>query len=121
MRLEASPVRLVAIGLAAGVFSSVFGVGGGLIVVPLLILGVSFPPREAAATSLGAIGLTALAGALAYGLRGEVHVGYALLVGLPAAAGALGGAGLQRRISGDALRLAFAGLLVVVAVWLLLS
>jgi uncharacterized protein len=114
-------LRLVGIGLVAGVFSSLLGVGGGLIVVPLLILVASFPPHEATATSLGAIGLTALAGAVAYALRGDVHVGYALLVGLPAAAGAVAGSSLQRRLSGDALRLAFAVLLVVVSGWLLLT
>jgi uncharacterized protein len=114
-------LRLVGIGLVAGVFSSLLGVGGGLIVVPLLILVASFRPHEATATSLGAIGLTALAGAVAYALRGDVHVGYAVLVGLPAAAGAVTGSSLQRRLSGDALRLAFAVLLVVVSGWLLLT
>lgn len=121
MRAEAPLVRLVAIGLVAGLFSSLFGVGGGLIIVPLLILIASFPPREATATSLGAIGLTALAGVVFYALRGEVHVGYALLVGLPAAVGAFAGSSLQRRLSGNALRLAFAALLVVVASWMLLT
>jgi uncharacterized protein len=118
----AGPVlRLVGIGLVAGVFSSLLGVGGGLIIVPLLILMASFRPHEATATSLGAICVTALAGAIAYAVRGEVHVGYALLVGLPAAAGALGGSSLQRRLSGDELRLAFAAVLVVVSGWLLLT
>ena len=121
MRADAPLVRLVAIGLLAGLFSSLFGVGGGLIVVPLLILVVAFPPREATATSLGAIALTALAGAIAYALRGEVHAGYAALVGLPAMVGAFAGASLQQRVSGASLRLAFAVLLVAVAVWLLLS
>jgi uncharacterized protein len=121
VRAEDPLLRLVGIGLLAGLFSSLFGVGGGLIIVPLLILVASFRPREATATSLGAIALTALAGVVAYALRGEVHVGYALLVGLPAAAGALAGSSLQRRLSGDALRLAFAFLLVAVAGWLLLT
>jgi uncharacterized protein len=121
VRAEAPLLRLVGIGLLAGLFSSVFGVGGGLLVVPLLILAAGFLPREATATSLGAIGLTALAGAVAYALRGEVHTSYALLVGLPAAVGALACASLQQRLSGDALRLAFAVLLVVVSGWLLLT
>jgi uncharacterized protein len=121
VRAEAPLVRLAAIGLLAGILSSLFGVGGGLIVVPLLILIASFPAHEATATSLGAIGLTALAGAVAYGLRGEVEVGYALLIGLPAVVGALAGSSLQRRLSGSTIRLAFAVLLLAVAVWLLLS
>ena len=78
-------MRLVAIGLAAGVFSAFFGVGGGIIAVPLLILLVSLTEREATATSLGAIVLTAAAGVVVFSLRGEVDVGYAALVGLPGA------------------------------------
>jgi uncharacterized membrane protein YfcA len=113
-------MRLVPIGVAAGLFGAVFGVGGGIIVVPLLIILAAYPAREATATSLGAIVLTAIAGVIAYALRGEVDVGFAALVGLPATLGALAGATLQTRISGTSIRLAFAGLLVGVAVWMLL-
>ena len=113
-------IRLLAVGLAAGTFSAIFGVGGGILVVPLLILVVSFPEREAVATSLAGIVVTALAGVVVYALRGEVDVGYAALVGLPAMLGALAGASLQRRLSGSTIRLAFAALLLGVAVWLLL-
>jgi uncharacterized protein len=112
-------VRLIAIGLVAGVFSSLFGVGGGIVIVPLLIMLLAFGAREATATSLGAIAITALAGVLLYALRGEVRPGYALLVGLPAAAGALLGTGLQQRVSGRALTLAFSALLAGVGVWLI--
>jgi uncharacterized protein len=113
-------IRLLAVGLTAGTFSALFGVGGGIVVVPLLILLASLPEREAVATSLAAIVVTALAGVVVYALRGEVDVGYAALVGLPAMLGALAGASLQQRLSGTAIRLAFAALLVGVAVWLLL-
>jgi uncharacterized protein len=113
-------IRLLAVGVTAGTFSALFGVGGGIVVVPLLILLAAFPEREAVATSLAAIVVTALAGVVVYALRGEVNVGYAALVGLPAMLGALIGASLQRRLSGSAIRLAFAALLVGVAIWLLL-
>ena len=113
-------MRLVAIGLVAGVFSAVFGVGGGIIAVPLLILFAHVPERIATATSLGAIGITALAGVVAFGLRGEVDVGYAALVGLPAAAGALLGTTLQQRITTATLTYGFAALLVALGLWLLL-
>jgi uncharacterized membrane protein YfcA len=112
-------VRLVLIGLAAGFFSALFGVGGGILIVPLLMLAASFPQREAAGTSLAAIGIIALVGVIAYGLRGEVEFGDAALVGVPAAAGALGGAALQQRLPVRWLALGFAGLLVAVAVALL--
>lgn len=110
----------MAIGLAAGVFSALFGVGGGIIAVPLLVLFAGIPERVAAATSLGAIGITALAGVVVFGLRGDVDVGYAALVGLPAAVGALGGTWLQQRVSTRLLSFGFALLLTGVGVWLLL-
>ena len=70
-------MRLVLIGLVAGLFSSLFGVGGGIVIVPLLILLVAFGTKEATATSLGAIVITALAGVTLYALRGKVDVAYA--------------------------------------------
>lgn len=112
-------VRLVAIGLAAGVFSAFFGVGGGIIAVPLLILVAGLPERSATATSLLAIAITASAGVVVYGLRGEVDVGYAALVGLPAAAGALAGSSWQQRIRVDTLAYGFAVLLTAMGIWLL--
>ena len=112
-------MRLVAIGLAAGVFSALFGVGGGIVVVPLLILFVRLPTRVATATSLGAITITALAGALVYGIRGDVHVGYAALIGIPATFGALLGTSLQQRLTASTLYYGFAALLAGIGIWLL--
>jgi uncharacterized protein len=112
-------VRLVAIGLVAGVFSAFFGVGGGIVVVPLLILVVGFSEREATATSLAAIVITAAAGVLVFSLRGEVDVGYAALVGLPATVGALVGTTWQQRVRESTVTYGFAALLVGVGVVLL--
>ena len=103
-------VRFVAIGLAAGFFSALFGVGGGIVVVPLLILAAGFEERSAMATSLASIGLIAFAGTVSYALRGDVDFGYGLLLGLPAALGAIGGTALQQRVAGPVLSYAFAGL-----------
>jgi len=111
--------RLLVIGLIAGLFSALFGVGGGIVAVPLLVLLAGFPERVASATSLGAIGITALAGVAFFGIRGDVDVGYAALVGLPAAGGALIGTTLQQRITGRSLGYLFAALLVGVAIWML--
>lgn len=112
-------MRLVAIGLAAGIFSALFGVGGGIVAVPLLILLARMPTRVATATSLGAIMITALAGVVVYGIRGDVDVGYAAVVGIPAAAGALFGTSLQQRLNITTLSYGFASLLAGVGVWLL--
>ena len=114
-------MRLVGIGLVAGLFSALFGVGGGIVIVPLLILVAGFQSRPATGTSMAAIGITALAGTILYAFEGEVEVAHAALVGLPAAAGAVAGTTLQQRVSGRALTLAFAFLLVVIAVWMLVS
>jgi uncharacterized membrane protein YfcA len=112
-------VRLVAIGLAAGVFSALFGVGGGIVVVPLLILVAHLAEREATATSLAAIAITAAAGVVVFSLRGEVDVGYAALVGLPATVGALAGTAWQQRVRESTLTYGFAALLVGIGVVLL--
>jgi uncharacterized membrane protein YfcA len=112
-------VRLVAIGLAAGVFSAFFGVGGGIVVVPLLILVAHLAEREATATSLAAIAITASAGVVVFSLRGEVDVGYAALVGLPATVGALAGTAWQQRVRESTLTYGFAVLLVGIGVLLL--
>jgi len=111
--------RLVVVGLVAGCFSAVFGVGGGIVVVPLLVALLAFPTHVAAATSLGAILITATAGVVFYALRGEVRPAYAALVGVPAAFGALAGASIQQRLSNRALTLAFAGILALIGAWLL--
>ena len=113
--------RLVLVGLVAGVFSTLFGVGGGIVIVPLLVALLAFPTHAATATSLGAILLTATAGVVLYALRDEVRPAYAALVGLPAAAGALAGTSLQQRLSNRELTLAFAALLVVIGLWLVAS
>ena len=114
-------MRLVAIGLAAGVFSAFFGVGGGIVAVPLFILLVGLSDREATATSLGAIVITAAAGVIVFSFRGQVEVGYAALVGLPATVGALAGTAWQQRVRESILTYGFAVLLVAIGVSLLVS
>ncbi len=114
-------MRLVAIGLVAGFFSALFGVGGGLVIVPLLLLVAHWEERTAMATSLAAIGVTALTGTILYALHGKVDPSYAALVGLPAAAGAVAGTALQQRIRRRGLSLLFAVLLVGVAIDLLVA
>jgi len=114
-------MRLVAIGLAAGVFSAFFGVGGGILAVPLLILFVGLPERVATATSLLAIAITATAGVVVFSIRGYVEVEYAALVGLPAAVGALAGTSLQQRLRTSTLTYGFVALLTGVGMWLLVS
>jgi hypothetical protein len=112
--------KLVGIGLVAGTFGALFGVGGGILIVPLLVFFFAFDQRRASATSLGAILITAVAGAATYALHGEVKPGAAAIVGLPGALGAVVGASLQQRVANRTLSLAFAALLAGLGVWFLL-
>lgn len=109
-------LRLAGIGLTAGFFGALFGVGGGIVMVPLLIGAAAFPTRPAMATSLAAIGLIAVEGVLFYGIEGDLKPIDAIVLGVPAAAGALVGAVLQQRLHTRTLTFAFSALLVVVAV-----
>jgi uncharacterized membrane protein YfcA len=114
-------VRLILIGLAAGFFSALFGVGGGIIIVPLLIIAARWDLRPATATSLAAIGITATAGVIAYAVHGDVQADYAALVGVPAAMGALAGTTLQHRLPVRTLSYGFALLLVGIAIRMLVQ
>jgi len=113
-------VRLVAIGLLAGLFSALFGVGGGTVIVPLLILTAGYSLRPAAATSLAAVAVISVAGAITYALHGEIKPGAAAVVGLPSVFGAIAGTALQQRLATRTLSLAFAALLAAVGVRLLI-
>jgi hypothetical protein len=114
-------VRLVLIGLVAGFFSALFGVGGGIVIVPLLLIVCGWQMGPATATSLAAIGVTATAGVVTYVVHGDVEPVYALLVGIPAAVGAAGGAALQQRVPVRTLSFLFSALLVAIAVRMLIQ
>jgi uncharacterized membrane protein YfcA len=112
-------VRLVAIGLAAGFLGALFGVGGGIVIVPALVLLCGFATRNAAATSLTAVLVTAVVGATTYAFHGELKPGAAAIVGIPAMFGVVAGTSLQQRIPVRQLTYAFAALLVALGVRLL--
>jgi len=112
-------LRLLGIGVVAGFFGAIFGVGGGIVIVPLLTLLLAFDQRRAAATSLAAILVSSVAGAITYGFHGEVKPGAAALVGIPAMFGVLAGTAAQQRIPVQRLAYGFAILLAAVGVKLL--
>ena len=113
-------LKLMTIGTLAGLFSGLFGVGGGTVIVPLLILWLGYEERAATGTSLAAIVFIAAFGAAAQGLYGNVHVLDAVLIGLPAIAGVVIGIWLQQRLPTRAISLMFAAVLVASAVELIL-
>jgi len=114
-------LTLAGVGVASGFLSALFGVGGGVIVVPALVLLLGFAPKMATGTSLAAIGVTAVAGAFSFSLFDHVHWGSAALVGLPALIGSIAGVQLQQRISSTVLTRLFALFIVGVAVVLFLE
>jgi uncharacterized protein len=108
-------LKLAAIGAAAGVFSGLFGVGGGVLIVPLFIAWLGYEEREAAGTSLAAIMVIAAAAVVVQLAYGNVHVGAGLLIGVPAVGGVLTGTWLQQRIPRRRLQVLFALLLLASA------
>ena len=113
-------LKLALIGTAAGVYSGLFGVGGGAVIVPLLLLWLAYDEREATGTSLLAIvGIAAIA-TVAQAGYGRVDVDKGLLIGIPAVGGVVAGTWLQQRLPRRAISLLFAVLLVALAVNLLL-
>ena len=109
-------IRLAIIGLVVGFFSGLFGVGGGIILVPLLIVMVGFDQRHASGTSLAAVLPTAIAGMIAYSAHGSVDwiAGACLAAG--AIAGSLVGTWLLHHTRQGVLRWIFIAFLVLVAV-----
>ena len=112
-------MRLLVIGVVAGFLGALFGVGGGIVIVPALTLLCRFDARRAAATSLTAVLVTAVAGTITYTFHGAVEPGPAALVGLPAVAGVILGTTLQQRLSVRSLSYGFAALVAAVGVRLL--
>src|SRR5204862_483155 len=113
----------VAVGLAAGFLSGLFGIGGGggIVIVPVLVVAFGVPSVIAKGTSLLVIIPTAISGTFVNRRRGNVDLAVAAIVGLSGAAAAYGGAKLSAHISSELSSILFGALLMVVAVRLLLT
>jgi uncharacterized membrane protein YfcA len=105
----------VAVGVAAGALSGLFGVGGGILIVPGLVLLLRMPQRRAHATSLAAIVPIAAAGATGYAIEGAVQWVAAALLTLGGALGAVVGTAFLHRIPERGLRVLFALFLLAAA------
>jgi hypothetical protein len=101
------PIELAVVGTAAGLLSGLLGVGGGIILVPLLVLWLNWEEPHATATSLGSVAIIATFGAIDFGLSGHIDVPRALLVGIPAVGGVLIGTRVADRLHGDTLLFLF--------------
>lgn len=109
-------IGAIAIGVAGGLLGGLMGLGGGVLFVPGLVIFLDLTQHQAEATSLLAIVPVAIVGALAHDRHGDVQRRDGLLVGVLALAGVAGGVALANALSGQALRVAFAALLIVVAI-----
>jgi len=110
------------LGLAAGVISGLFGVGGAIVIIPGLVLIAKLPQHTAHGTSLAALLLpVGILGALEYYKRGQVNIGYAAVVAIGLLIGAYFGARLAGSMSDVMLRKAFGVFLLLVSAKLLLS
>jgi uncharacterized protein len=105
-------LRLGAIATAAGAFSGLFGVGGGTIIVPLLVLWLGYGQKEATGTSLAAIIVIGVLAAAGHALYGNVDIWMGVLISIPAVAGVVAGTAVQQRVSERAVAGAFVLLLV---------
>jgi uncharacterized membrane protein YfcA len=107
-------VLAVVLGAAAGVFSGMFGVGGGILFVPTLVV-LGLGQLEAQATSLVAVLPTVAAGAWNHHRYGNLRVRSAAIVGFASVLGVLAGATIAIALPEDVLRRLFALLLLIVA------
>jgi uncharacterized protein len=115
-----SPAALVVIGAGAGLLSGLFGVGGGLVMVPALALLVGMAQHRAHATSLAAILPIALVGALVFGRAESVDMVAAALLAAGGLLGVQAGTRAMSRLSGERLALVFGWFVIVVALAMLL-
>ncbi len=111
----------ILIGLFAGGLSGLFGVGGGILIVPALTLVGHMEQRLAHGTSLAATAPLALAGLVGYTIGGEVDWAVAFLLLLGSVVGAYVGAGLLEKISQRWLTYGFALLLLLTAIRMLIT
>lgn len=107
----------IAIGLVAGVLSGMFGIGGGILIVPALIFFAKFPTKLALGTSLGALLLpVGLLGAYEYYQNGNLNIRASLLIALGIFLGAWAGAKVAHVLPGPVLQRMFALFIMLMAV-----
>lgn len=114
-------VPAIVVGLAAGVLSGLLGVGGGIVIVPLLVAVVGLSQHRAHATSLAAIVPIAAVGAAAFAIEGNIDYGVGALLAIGTLVGAPLGARFMARTQEGPLKLMFGILMLVVAAQLLLT
>lgn len=116
-----NPLLLAAIGLAAGVLSGLFGVGGGVIMVPAMVLLAGMAQQRASATSLASIVPIAVVGTFIFGMSDSVDLPAAAVLIVGSLVGVQIGARLMARIGDDRLRIGFAVFMIAIAITMLFA
>ena len=112
--LEQPALLILALGLVGGVVGGFFGVGGGIVLVPLIVYALKGDQHTAHATSLGAIVLIAIASTIRYAIDGNINPGFGIALGVGGVVGSIAGAQLMHRLSADTLRIVFSIVLIAV-------
>ncbi len=118
---DVRPATALLVGLVAGVLSGLLGVGGGIVIVPMLVFLGRFSQKSAHVTSLAAVVLIAPAGAATYAFSGEVDFGLAAILAVGALGGVPLGARWMSRMSEGRLKVTFGCILAVMGVFLVWS
>jgi uncharacterized protein len=116
-----NPLVLAAIGIGAGVLSGLFGVGGGIIMVPAMVLLAGMAQQRASATSLASIVPIAMVGAVIFGGADSVNLLAAAVLVVGSVIGVQFGSRLMPRVGDDRLRIGFAIFMIGVAITMLVS
>jgi uncharacterized membrane protein YfcA len=109
-------ILLILVGIAAGMLSGMVGVGGGIIIVPALVLLLGFTQKSAQGTSLGMLMLpVGILGVLQYYKQGHVDIKVVLIIGLGFILGSLFGSKIALGMSDDKVKKVFAVVLILIA------
>lgn len=112
-------IAFVLVGLAAGIFAGLFGKGGGLVIVPMLIAVFHYDPKKAAATSLAALQLpVGLPSVLIYANEGHLNLNAAILIALGIVFGVFVGSKVGLKLPSAIFKKVYAVFLLVVAVYM---
>ncbi|MDP9067499.1 MAG: sulfite exporter TauE/SafE family protein [Actinomycetota bacterium] len=119
--IDVAYLWLIPVGLIVGGLSAIFGIGGGLLMVPVMVLGYGIDQHAAQGTALAVIVPTALVGAIAHHRRGFVDLRLAAAMALGGTLSVYLGADLALRIEPDLLQRIFGGVVIAVGVRLVLQ
>jgi uncharacterized membrane protein YfcA len=120
-RIVPHPLLLAGIGLTAGVLSGLFGVGGGVIMVPAMVLLAGMAQQNASATSLASIVPIAAVGAIIFGGADNVDLPAAAVLAVGSLIGVQVGARLMPMVGDDRLRVGFAIFMIGIAIVMLVA